>query len=233
MPYTVLIVDDDRDFLEEFREILEEEYDVVHATSGEEALAIMKKPNLVDLVVLDVRMPGLQGTEVLKRMKEIAPGVFIVILTGYSTKDVLVESLRGHADDFLEKPLKIEQTLATIRRLLSKKQQEVEGIIEKIKYFIEKNYHKNISLIEASDAIHLSPKYISRIFKDNYGVGFNDYKLQLKMGKAKELLEKTDLTVNEISYKIGYVNAESFVRMFKKIVKATPSQYREQHAVKK
>jgi two-component system response regulator YesN len=153
--------------------------------------------------------------------------VFIVILTGYSTKDVLVESLRGHADDFLEKPLKIEATLATIRKLLSRKQSDVQGIIEKIKYFIEKNYHKNISLVEASDAIHLSPKYISRLFKDSYGKGFNDYKLELKMGKAKELLEKTDLTVNEISYKIGYVNAESFVRMFKKIVKATPSQYRE------
>ncbi len=230
MPYTVLIVDDDKDFLSEFKDILEEEYDVLLATSGEEALSLMKKPNLVDLVVLDVRMPGMQGIEALKRIKEIAPGVFIVILTGYSTKDVIVESLRGHADDFLEKPLKIEATLATIKRLLSRKQADVQGIIEKIRYFIEKNYHKNISLNEASDAIHLSPKYISRIFKDNFGVGFNDYKLELKMGKAKELLEKTDLTVNEISYKVGYVNAESFVRMFKKIVKATPSQYRESRA---
>jgi two-component system response regulator YesN len=232
MPYTILIVDDDKDFLAEFREILEEEYDVLHATSGEEALTLMKKPNLIDLVVLDVRMPGIQGTEALKRIKEISPGVFIVILTGYSTKDVIVESLRSHADDFLEKPLKIDATLSTIRKLLSKKQGDVQGIIEKIKYFIEKNYHKNISLNEASDAIHLSPKYISRLFKDNFGMGFNDYKLKLKMGKAKELLEKTDLTVNEVSYKVGYVNAESFVRMFKKIVKATPSQYRESTVAK-
>jgi two-component system response regulator YesN len=227
MAYTLLLVDDEKDFISELHEILEDEYDVIDAGTGKEAIEIIKKPNMIDLVLLDIRMPGLSGLEVLTRMKEIDPAVFIVILTGHGSKEVMIESLRGHADDFVEKPLNIDHVLSTIKRLLEKKQERVNGMIEKIKYFLDKNYHKNISLQTASDSLHLSPKYLSRIFKENTGVGFNDYKLKLKMDKAKELLSSTDLTVNEISYKIGYENTESFIRIFKKLNRCTPSHYRE------
>ncbi|MBN1696107.1 MAG: response regulator [Spirochaetales bacterium] len=226
MPYKIMIVDDDKDFRTVFREILEEDYDVVEATNGEEAIQRMKEPNIIDLIVLDIKMPGLQGTEVLKRIKEINPDVFIVMLTGYSKKDTMLESLRGHADDYLEKPLNVEKTLDTIDRLLSAKNEQVDGIIDKLKFFVEKNYHKEISLQEASDIVYLSPKYVSRIFKDNVGIGFNEYKLKLRMDKAMELLDNSDLNINEISYKIGYQNVESFVRIFKKLKKCTPTEYR-------
>lgn len=232
MPYRILIVDDDNDFRSEFREILEDEYEVLEASDGEAAIEMLKKPNITDLVLLDVKMRGLQGTDVLKKLKEMDPGLIIVIITGYGSKDVIVESLRGHADDFLEKPVNIEKTLKLIESLLEKKQKEVKGIIEKLKYFIEKNFHKNINLKEASDVVCLSPKYISRIFKDNTGMGFNVYKLKIKMSRAKELLCTTEYNINEISYKTGYLNVESFIRIFKKIEGITPTQYRHSARVR-
>ncbi|HEQ71616.1 MAG TPA: response regulator transcription factor [Spirochaetia bacterium] len=228
MPFTILLVDDDRTFRSEFRDFLEIDYEVMEAGSGEEALDIINKPHIVDLVMLDIRMPGLQGTEVLKKIKQIDPEVSIVMFSGYGEKDVIIESLRGHADDFLEKPLRIPEALNTIKRILTGKQKDVTGIINKIKYAIEKNFHKNISLKETSDIVCLSPKYISRIFKEHVGMGFSDYKLYLKVQKAKALLAETELNINQISDRIGYLNVESFVRIFKKLTGFTPSEYREQ-----
>lgn len=232
MPFTILIVDDDRAFRSEFRDILEEEYNVLEAANGEQALDIIKKPHIVDLIILDIRMPGLQGTEVLKKIKKMDPGIFIIMFTGYDKKEYIIESLRGHADDFLEKPLKINKALRVIKKMLIRKQQHVSGIINKIKYIVEKNYHKNISLKQASDIVCLSPKYISRIFKEHTGTGFNTYKLQLKIEKAKKLLSSTDLNINQISDKIGYLNVESFIRIFKKMTGSTPTAFRNRMLVK-
>jgi len=226
MPYNVLIVDDDRIFRSEFHEILKYEYNVFEAASGAEAVEIIKKPNMIDLVMLDVKMPGLPGTEILKQLKQLQPALTIVILTGFASKNVIVESLRKHADDFLEKPIKIEPTLRLIRELLSHKQTEAKGSIERLKYFVEKNFHKGITLQQASTVVCLSPKYVSKIFKEETGIGFNQYKLKLKMDKAKEFLGTSSLNISEIAAKIGYQNVESFVRIFKSLEGSTPSAYR-------
>ncbi|MBN2439933.1 MAG: response regulator transcription factor [Spirochaetales bacterium] len=227
MAYTILIVDDNKSFRSEFRDILEEEYDVLEAADGQEAIDIIKKPNMIDLAILDFKMPGIQGTEVLKQLKELEPGLIIIILTGYSSKELIIESLQKHADDFLEKPLNIEKTLNRIKHLLDTKQNDVKGVIEKLKYFVEKNFHKDAGLTEASEVVCLSPKYISKIFKEETGIGFNEYKLTLKMDKARELLSSHEYNINEIAGKTGYLNVESFVRIFKKMTGVTPSEYRE------
>ncbi|MBN1411616.1 MAG: response regulator transcription factor [Spirochaetales bacterium] len=175
MPHKVLIVDDDNDFRNEFKEILEEYYEVVEAANGKQAIDIIKKPDVIDLAVLDIKMPGMQGTQGLRKIKSIDPNIYVIMLTAYGEKEFILESLRGNADDFLEKPIKVKKTLNVIKKLLEGKQQRVDGLVEKIKYFIEKNYHKNVTLEEASNIVFLSPKYISKLFNESTGVGFNEY----------------------------------------------------------
>lgn len=118
MPYTLLLVDDDREFRAEFRDCFDD-YAVMEAHNGEEALAILKKPNEIDLVILDVMMPGARGTLVLREIKKLAPSLGIVILTGHSSKDVAVEALKGRADEYLEKPFDPGAARAVIERLLA------------------------------------------------------------------------------------------------------------------
>ena len=65
----ILLVDDDREFRYEFRECFDE-YDIIEASNGDEALQIIQRPNDINVVILDVMMPGLKGTEVLKKMKD-------------------------------------------------------------------------------------------------------------------------------------------------------------------
>lgn len=233
MPYNILLVDDDREFREEFRDYLED-YEVIEACNGEEALKLLKKPNVIDLVILDVMMPGLHGTEVLKEMRNIDPDLGIIILTGYSSEGVAIEALKGHADDYIQKPLDIDRAKEIIERLLETKKEEadiditgIKGKIERVKRFAQRNYHKKVCLKDAAQAVYLSPKYLSRVFKQSTGKSFSEYKLKIKIEKAKELLGKTGYNVNQVAEKLGYKNVESFIRLFKKLAKYTPTEYRK------
>jgi len=210
------------------------------AADGKEAMQILRKPNDIDVVLLDVMMPGLNGTDVLRQMKRLSPALAIVILTGYSSKDVAVEALKGHADEYIEKPLDIEKTKEIIERLLQEKRTGKDGCacicedkIEKVKRFVKRNFQKKVTLKDAAEAVFLSPKYLSRVFKERTHIGFNEYKLRCMLSRSKELLARTGLTVNQISDQIGYQNAESFIRIFEKLTGVTPSGYRRQCLIRK
>jgi AraC-like DNA-binding protein len=74
----------------------------------------------------------------------------------------------------------------------------------------------------------LSPKYLSKIFKEQTGICFNEYKLNVKMKYAKELLVNTGYNIDQIAYKLGYKKVESFNKIFKKITHLTPTKFRSQ-----
>jgi len=232
MSYNILLVDDDAEFREEFREAFED-YRFVEARNGAEALDALAKPNEIDLVILDVRLPDMRGTKVLTEVKRLAPELPVVILTGFSSKDVAIEALKGDADDYIEKPVDVEKTAAIIRRLLLNAKSPWPGAnsgaedkIARIKSYVERNCDKTVSLEDAASLVCLSPKYLSRLFKDRTGLGFNEYRLGQKIEQSKRMLRETGATVNQIAYHIGYQNAESFIRIFKKITGRTPSEFR-------
>ncbi len=231
MAYQILLVDDDDEFREEMRICLEQ-YKVIEAASGQEALNIIQKPHAVDLVMLDVVLPDLPGTEVLKQMREMAPGLSIIILTGQSSKDVAIDALKGHADDYIEKPFNVEKFLATIQKVLERKNQALTAHVnkmERVKIFIERNFDKKINLKHVADQVCLSSKYLSRLFKKSIGLGFNEYRLKIKIQKSADLLKTTDCTVDQLANQLGYKNPESFIRMFEKLMGMTPTQYRLKH----
>lgn len=228
MPYQILLVDDDEEFREEMSSCLEG-YKVIEASSGQQALEMIKRPNAIDLVILDVIIPGLRGTEVLKQMRKIRPDLPIIILTGQSSKEIAIESLKGHADDYIEKPFEVQKFLSTIRRILDSKNLALMAHINKmdrVKMFIERNFDKKINLKDVTEEVHLSAKYLSRLFKKSTGLGFNEYRLKIKMHKAQHLLKTTDQTIEQLANQLGYKNPESFIRIFEKLVRCTPTEYR-------
>lgn len=231
LPARILLVDDDIVLRNEFVECFRE-YGIAEASNGQEALAYLKKPNEIDLVILDVRMSGMNGIEVLERIKKTAAQVRVIIFTGYGSKDVAVEALRSRADDYIEKPLDIDSTRETIEKHLQvRKAQQygpaIKGKIEHVKDFLLRNLHKKVTLKDASEVVYLSPKYLSRVFAKFTKQGFNEYKLSLMVEEAKRLLKRTIDTVDQISDKLGYKNPESFIRQFKRSVKVTPVEYRK------
>jgi two-component system response regulator YesN len=232
MPYNILLVDDDAEFRREFCDAFSE-YGVIQASGGEEALRILKKPNEIDIAVLDVMMPGLKGTEVLSIIKQDNPGLPVVILTGRSTKEIAVEALKGRADDYLEKPVDVEETGEIIKRILHKNflnghtdAGDIDGKIERVKEYILRNCDKKITLKDAAGLVCLSQKYLSRVFEQKTGKTFMNFKTCVKI-KYSEKLFKRRFNINQAAERTGYENVESFIRAFKKVRGVTPSIFRK------
>ena len=239
MAKRILVVDDNEDLRRELRDFLEG-HDVLEAASGEAALAIMRRANDIGLVILDVMMPGISGIDVLQEIRRTEPNLSVIILTGHSSKDVAIEALKAHADDYIEKPINIKKLQSAVERLIAAQSGEPElsamdllGKLNKVKRFIEDNCYKKTHLEDAAAVVCMSPKYLSRVFREQLKVGFNEYKLGVKMREAKKLLAKSGYTVNQIADKLGYENPESFIRQFKKIAQDTPAQYRRKIQKKK
>jgi two-component system response regulator YesN len=239
MAYCILLVDDDKEFREELSDFLYD-YNVIEASNGEDALAILREPNEIDAVILDVVMPGPSGTEVLKRIKALCPDLGVIILTGHGSKATVVEALKGRADDYLEKPVDIQKTREIVQRLIERREPPgevapggLDAKINRVVHFLNRNFDKRVCLRDAAQLVALSPKYLSRVFKEKTGTGFEEHRLKVRMEKAAELLETTDYTIDEVSHRVGYENAESFARLFKKFKGQTPTGYREASQVRK
>jgi DNA-binding response OmpR family regulator len=105
MKIKILLVDDEKEFIDTLATRLEiRKFDVSIAYSGQEALDLMKD-NSFDVVILDVLMPGIDGIETLKRMKETAPLTQVIMLTGNATVNNAILGMKNGAYDFLLKPV--------------------------------------------------------------------------------------------------------------------------------
>jgi len=228
----ILIVDDDAELRSELRSLLDG-CAVLEAANGDDALTMVRKDRGIGLVILDVMMSGERGTDVLSRIKKLNPRLPVVMLTGYSSKDVAIAALKAHADDFLEKPVCAEKIIAVVNRHLEAAcgdrdpdSLDAKEKVEKVMRSVARNPRKKMTLKEAAGLVCLSPKYLSKIFKEYAKAGFAEYRLRVIMDAGKDLLQSTDHTVDEISHQLGYENPESFVRQFKKMMRKTPAGYR-------
>jgi two-component system nitrogen regulation response regulator NtrX len=114
----ILVIDDEASIRDSMRMILEYEgYEFLGAASGEEGVAVVGRES-VDLVFLDIKMPGLDGLETLGRLKSVAPDLPVVMISGHGTVATAVEATRLGAFDFIEKPLATERILVTIRNAI-------------------------------------------------------------------------------------------------------------------
>ena len=114
-----------------------------------------------------------------------------------------------------------------IHRLEQKKDNRQKDMIEKVLAYIRTNYLRtDISSEMLSDMVSLTPGYFGKIFSDFVGKSVNEYIIELRMNKAKELLEKNNLSVNDIAAQVGFSNQSYFTATFRKWNGLTPNQYR-------
>ena len=118
----LLVADDEAAIRESLSEVLREEgYEVTEAVDGSAAIAALQAREF-DLVIADLRMPGADGIEVLRRTREWAPQTLVILVTAYATLETAVEALRQGAHDYIITPLIFEDVLGKVRRLLDFKQ---------------------------------------------------------------------------------------------------------------
>lgn len=119
--FRVLLVDDETEFLETLvKRLKKRKLDVTSAESGKEALQVLQE-NPIDVVVLDVRMPDMDGLETLREIKKIRPSVEVIMLTGHANVEVAIQGMELGAFDYLMKPMDIDELLYKLQDAYKRK----------------------------------------------------------------------------------------------------------------
>ncbi len=129
MPERILVIDDEVDMLTLLRMIIEDntDYEVETTNSPSEGIKLLTEKN-IDLVITDLKMPGLDGIELFDEFKEIKPDVPVIIITAYGSLETADEALEKGVADFIPKPFRKDSILFTIKRVLELARTKKENI---------------------------------------------------------------------------------------------------------
>lgn len=142
----VLVVDDEGIMRNLLADVLQDEgYDVTTATTGEEAIKYAREKSF-QIVITDLKMPGMNGIEVLKRFKEIDNNISIIVITAYASVESAVEAMKEGAYDYISKPFNIDEIKLIVNRAL-----ERQSLIKEAK---EKEHYKELSILDGLTDIY-------------------------------------------------------------------------------
>ncbi len=135
-----ILVGDDEQSMREFLEIMlkKEGYKVSLASNGEEVVKLTEN-DLFDLVLLDIRMPKLDGIAALKKIKSVSPETVVIMITAYASADTAIKAMKEGAYDYITKPFKVEEIKLIIKNALEKKNLQKENIL--LKQVVRDRYH--------------------------------------------------------------------------------------------
>lgn len=127
----VLLVDDERPFVETMMKRLNKrEVEILPAYNGQEALEQLEKDSHIEVVILDIKMPVMDGMEALSRIKAKYPLVEVIMLTGHATVETGIEGMKMGAFDYLMKPCNTEELVAKVQEAADRKRKHEEKIME-------------------------------------------------------------------------------------------------------
>ena len=216
---------------------------VAEAANGEEGLALAAKYS-PGLIITDLKMPKMDGLEMLERLHAAGNDAFVIILTAYDSFAYAQQALRLGAVDFLLKPFHdgdLEKSVLHLQEKLSRQVkppqvrfQEIRAgaktryVQEAMDYMGKNCADPNLSVSQVAAELGLSEGHLSHLFKKETGTTLGSYLTRCRIQKAMTLLRQRKLKVYEIAEACGYRDITYFSGTFKKIVGMTPSEYQNQ-----
>ncbi|PIX22788.1 MAG: DNA-binding response regulator [Deltaproteobacteria bacterium CG_4_8_14_3_um_filter_45_9] len=190
MKPSILIVDDDEVMQETLSDVLRKRgYEIFSVGSGNDALSMMKK-NVIDLILLDMRLPDVNGLEVLKKIKEFDTEILVIMMTAYSDVQTAVSAMKLDAYDYINKPFELEEL-----KLLIEKGLETKSLINEVRrlHRQQKGKYQNSQIYGVSPQIDYVKELIGMISKTHK----TSVLIQGESGTGKEL------AANAIHYNSG------------------------------
>lgn len=248
---TILVVDDNKEIVWMVAELLQEKYHIVKAFNAQEAFDVIDA-NLPDLIVADLMMPGeLDGSDLVKRLKsnKFTSHVPIIIISAKNSIEDQILGLEYGADFYLAKPFNLSYLRTTIDQLIEKKSvlkeyynsplsavdlkggqlihHEEQAFLNQVTVIIEKNLGQGELRPEfIAEQLKLSSQGFYRKLKAITSLSPSDFIKQYRFSVAAKLLLSSNLSVQEVIYKVGVNNRSYFYREFAKIYNTTPKEYR-------
>ena len=213
---------------------------VGEAANGEEALAAVERLS-PSLIITDLKMPRMDGIEMLRRLREAGNQAYVIILTAYDTFSYAQSALRLGAVDFLLKPFhdgELEQAVRSLQSRMQRKEPShgIPGLKkgDKSKYVLEAmdyiGAHYNdpgITVGSIAQSLGISEGHLSHMFKKETDYTLLNYLTRYRIHKSMELLRDCRLKVYEVAEQVGYKDVTYFSATFKKVVGVSPSEYQD------
>lgn len=242
----LLIVDDEwiiADSLSSMEEWDERHIEVVGiAHNGYDAIRYLEAEP-IGLVISDIRMPDMDGLQLLQYIYEEMSNTQVILISGYEDFTYARTALKYGAKGYILKPIDTDELLETVDRLLGSRNSETgadteavqtelpltyhKEIVRKAMRYIQDHLHTPLSLSDVAETIHLTAHYFGQIFKNESGLLFNSYLTLVRMEKACELLKNSGFKIYEICEQVGYVDPKYFAKVFQKQFGMTPNEFRQ------
>ena len=211
-----------------------DELEILASSNGRKASQICDevKP---DIALLDIEMPGMNGIELAKYIKEKYADCIIIFITAYDRFDYAIEAIHIKALDYLLKPWKEERLCELISTAIEnvRSVQKTDSIVHSqkdvIKDYIDRNYKKDISAKDVAGILGYSDVYFSKVFKQLFDDNFINYLTKIRIDRAKLLLKDVSFNIKEVGKSVGYADSNYFTKVFKRSVGMSPSEYRSKH----
>lgn len=228
------------------------------ARDGQEALDLARQ-HPFDVVLTDLKMPHCDGLHLLAGVKALDPDVAVIFISGQATLSDAIEALReGRGFDFLQKPLhdlrRLDEVIA--RALQARASQAAlppeadpcpsrwqgvavtvaeaiadEPILQTAFHYIEAHFRESIGLSEVAAATRYSASYLTTLMRRVTGKTVQRWIIDYKLDEAQRLLVSSDWAVHRIAAALGYADASSFNRQFRKVLGVAPQAWRQQHGL--
>lgn len=246
----IVVIDDNKDIVWLITNILAEEYNVRGAYNADDAMKIIELQT-PSLVITDIMMPGINGIEFISRMKsdKFTKHIPIIIISAKVSDTEQAEGLNVGADAYLTKPFSSVVLKSLIKRLLITKEdlkdyyyspesayqysegqlihQEDKDFMDSVILIINNNIEEeNLRPELIAEKLGITTRNLYRRFKKITSLSPNDYIKDYRFTLAAKLLVTTNLTIQEIIYKVGITNKSYFYREFLKRYNMTPKEYR-------
>jgi two-component system, response regulator YesN len=242
--YKAIIVDDEALVREAVQMLAKwSEFDITmvfEASNAIEALSIIQR-EAPRLIITDMKMPGMDGVQFLKRLQELPIRCRVLVISGFQDYEYTRQAIRSNVVDYILKPIDgndLNDAISTAMALIEDEDRALEqdpskdepslapSLIREIERYVKDNYNRELGLDALSRRFFISKEHISRSFKKEFGMNLFDFVADLRIRSAKDLMRRTSLSIEEVARRVGYSNGSYFSKAFRKSTNMTPSEFR-------